>query len=103
MAKKKDSKFQITEIFVAKAGKDWNRRFHGTLNREKDENGKECLVRGKIFIKTATQDGFVLSTAKDEWELGKNLDELVWLVLDFALHDYDKKDLIICAIPVVMS
>ena len=101
MAKKKDSKFQITEIFVAKAGKDWNRRFHGTLNREKDENGKECPVRGKIFIKTATRR-FVLSTAKTSG-IGKNLDELVWLVLDFALHDYDKKDLIICAIPVVMS
>lgn len=87
MDNKKDDKIQITELFTAKAGKDWTRYFHGTIQREKDENGKECLVRGKIIIKTHIHDGYILATGKDQWELGEKLDLLVLMILDYGLHD----------------
>lgn len=49
---KKDTKIQITEIFTAKAGKDWSRYFHGTITREKDKNNKEISVFSSICIKS---------------------------------------------------
>jgi hypothetical protein len=40
MDKKKDSRLEITELFMAKAGKQgWDRCFHGTIKREIDESG----------------------------------------------------------------
>lgn len=37
---KKESKLQITEIFMAKA--DWKRCFYGIIKRENDKKGKSC-------------------------------------------------------------
>lgn len=84
---KKDTKIQITEIFTAKAGKDWSRYFHGTITREKDKNNKEISVFSSICIKTKKHNGYIYSTAKDQWELGAKLDDLVLLILDKGLHD----------------
>jgi len=82
MDKKKDSRLDITEIFMAKAGKQgWDRCFHGTIKRETDENGNP-VVRGKIKV----NDGYICSQAGDQWELGDKLDELVLMILDFGLH-----------------
>jgi len=87
MSEKKEDKFNITEIFTAKAGKDWSRYFHGTIVRERDDNGCECLVRGKIIVKTENYNGHILAVAKNQWLLGEKLDELVQMVLDYGLHD----------------
>lgn len=87
--------FEITELFTAKAGKDWKKCFHGTITREKNENGLETLVRGKIHIKNDIHDGYIYAMGKDQWELGEKLDELVLMILDKDLHsDSGKKSVI---------
>jgi hypothetical protein len=82
MRTKKD-KIELTEIFMAKAGKHgWDRCFHGTIRRETDENGVP-VVYGKIKV----NDGYIYACAKDQWILGDRLDELVLMVQDYGLHD----------------
>lgn len=81
MDKRKDSRLEITEIFMAKAGKQgWDRCFNGTIQRSTDENGNP-VVRGKIRV----HDGYIFAQAGDQWELGDKLDELVLMILDFEL------------------
>ena len=76
-------KIQITEIFTAKAGKTgWDRCFHGTIRRERDENGN-LAVFGKIKI----NDGYIWAKADDQWILGDVLDDIVLMILDKGLHD----------------
>ena len=82
MQKKKELIIQITELFMAKAGKnDFTRCFHGTIKREKDENGKP-VVRGKIKV----NDCYIWAEAEDQWKLGEMLDEMVKMILDMNLH-----------------
>jgi len=60
MRKRKDNDLEITELFMAKAGigiKGFDRCFYGTIKRERDENGKEYIVRGKILIKNEIHNG----------------------------------------------
>ena len=79
----KDLKIQITEIFMAKAGRTgFDRCFHGTIRREKDEDGNP-MVFSKIFI----NGGYILAKEKDQWALGENLDDIVLLILDKGIHD----------------
>jgi hypothetical protein len=81
MDKKKELKIQITEIFMAKAGKTgWDRCFHGTIKREVDSDGNP-IVRGKIKVK----DGFIYAMASDQWILGDMLDDIVLMILDKGL------------------
>lgn len=83
MKKGKESNIEITELFMAKAGKHgWDRCFYGTIKRETDAKGNPICF-GKIKI----GDGYIYAKAKDQWELGDRLDELVLLVLDYGLHD----------------
>ena len=82
MNNKKDMKIQLTEIFMAKAGrKGWDRCFHGTIKREFDADGCPFVI-GKIKV----LNGFILAQAKDQWELGEMLDEMVLMILDMNLH-----------------
>ena len=79
---KKELKIEITEIFMAKAGKNgWDRCFHGTIRRERDADGNP-VVYGKIKV----NDGYIYATAKDQWELGEMLDDMVLMILDKGLH-----------------
>jgi hypothetical protein len=76
---KKEIKIELTEIFMAKAGKGkegFDRCFHGTIQRSTDENG-DPIVYGKIKI----NDGYIIANGKDQWELGDKLDELVLINL----------------------
>lgn len=78
----KSPKIEITELFMAKAGeKGWDRCFHGTIKRDVDEYGNP-VVYGKIKV----NDGYIIASAKDQWELGEKLDEMVLMVLDEGLH-----------------
>lgn len=87
MSIKKD-RLEITELFMAKAGEDFNRCFYGTIKRLSDANGnKYCL--GKINV----NQGWVCARAGCQEELGKRLDELVLLVLDYGLHEDNGKSL----------
>jgi hypothetical protein len=77
----KSPKIEITELFMAKCGKKgWDRCFHGTIRRETDAEGNP-VVYGKIKV----GDGYIIASARDQWELGEKLDEMVLLVLDFDL------------------
>ena len=88
----KPPKFEITEIFMAKAGKrGWNRCFHGTIKRETDADGNPVVI-GKIKV----GEGFILAQASDQWILGDRLDELVLLVLDYGLHSLPAMTTTIC-------
>jgi len=86
---KKQMKIKITEIFMAKAGKNgWDRCFHGTIRRERDENGNP-VVYGKIKV----NDGYIYATAPDQWILGEQLDSMVEMILEGNLHaDAGKTD-----------
>ena len=75
----------ITEIFMAKAGKNgWDRCFHGTIKREIDDDGKSV-----VYSKIDVNDCEIYATAKDQWELGEKLDDIVLMILDHDLHEND--------------
>ena len=81
MSYKKD-RFELTEIFMAKAGRHgWNRCFYGTIQRGSDSDGSP-FVRGKIKVK----DGFVCAMASNDEDLGSKLDELVLFALEYELQ-----------------
>lgn len=83
MEKKKNMKLEITEIFMAKAGRlGWDRCFHGTIKRDFDVNGNPV-----VYSKINVGDGFIIAQATNQDELGEQLDELVKMVLDLGLHD----------------
>ena len=87
MKKEKKINIEITEIFTAKAGKGnkgFDKCFHGTIRRTRDDNDNP-IVYGKINI----NDGHIIATANDQWELGDKLDELVLMILDYDLHGND--------------
>jgi hypothetical protein len=87
MSDKKD-RLELTEVFIAKAGKHgWNKCFYGTIQRGLDADDNP-IVRGKIKVK----DGFICAQARDQWELGEKLDELVLLVLEYELQGNPKPD-----------
>ena len=76
----KKMNIEITEIFMAKAGKgkaSWDNCFHGTIKRCRDENDNP-IVYGKIKV----NDQIIQASAKDQWELGEKLDELVLFELN---------------------
>lgn len=74
----KPMNIEITEIFMAKAGKNgWDNCFHGTIKRSTDKNGNP-IVYGKIKV----NDQFIEASAKDQWELGEKLDEMVLFALN---------------------
>lgn len=96
---KKDMKIEITEIFMAKAGKNgWDRCFHGTIRRERDADGNP-VVYGKIKV----NDGYIYASAKDQWELGEKLDDMVLMILDNELHQKSGKTSIIAETPFFLS
>ena len=83
--KENKDRLEIKEIFMAKAGKHgWNRCFHGTIKRSRDAEGNP-----RVFGKIKVNDTYIEATARDQWELGDKLDELVLFVLDYGLLDDD--------------
>lgn len=77
---KKDDDFELTELFMAKAG--WKRCFIGTLTTKKEDNGNELLCC-KVDIKKS----IIISQADDREKLGQRLDILCEWVLDHHLHE----------------
>lgn len=85
--KNKKLNVELTELFMAKAGKtDFTRCFHGIIKRWKDESGKP-VVYSKIYVKNNIHSGYIYATAKDQWILGEKLDDMVLMILDFGLHN----------------
>lgn len=86
MKNKKDN-ITITELFMAKKGRNgWDTCFYGTIRRETDASGNP-IVYGKIKI----GDGYIIASARDQWELGEKLDEMVLMVLDYDIHNFPKQ------------
>lgn len=81
MENTKDDKFQITEMFMAQA--DVHRCFFGCIKRGMDENYKPF-----VFSRIVMTDGFLCAQAPEQNQLGKNLDEIVIMILDMGLHSY---------------
>jgi hypothetical protein len=82
---KKKDRFEITELFMAKKGKNgWKDRFWAVINREHDESGKEVAVSGHASIR---DDGKIWSRDVSQDAYGENLDSIVELRLDYGLHD----------------
>lgn len=79
--KMKDDRFEISELFMATKGGDFNHCFYGTIKRGHDSDGTP-KVWGKIDVNGTT----VLSSAGDQQELGQKLDQIVLIVLEMGLH-----------------
>jgi len=99
MSEKDDDRFELTELFMAKAGKQgWDRCFHGTIRRERDADGNPT-VYGKIKV----GDGYIYALAKDQWELGEKLDEMVLMILEKGLHSNTGKKSVIAGSPYFLN
>jgi hypothetical protein len=81
MSKKEKERFEICEMFMAKADKD--RCFFGIINRFEDHDGNPAVF-SKIVM---PDDGYICAQAKDQKVLGANLDEICIMILDKNLHD----------------
>ena len=77
--KDKKNKFEITELFVAKASMD--RCFTGIIKREIDENGNPF-----VFSRIVMPDGLICAQAPEQKELGENLDKMCKMIVDEGLH-----------------
>ena len=85
---RKKDKIEITEIFMAKAGKGnsgFDRCFHGTIRRGYDVNGNP-VVYGKIKV----NDVIIYASAPDQLELGEKMDEMVLLILNYDMHNISR-------------
>ena len=86
---KKGVDISLKELFMAKAGKNgWDNTFMGVIERRTDTDGNP-VVHGKVKIGT----GYIVASAKDQWELGEKLDELVLANLCLNLCDDPKPEL----------
>jgi hypothetical protein len=82
MKKKKSTdseNLQITELLLVKA--NWDRTFVGEICRETTPDGVP-IVRGIVVV----NEGKIWSIAESQEELGKNLDDICSLKLDYGLH-----------------
>ena len=83
--KKGGLNIEITELFMAKAGKkDWTRRYMGTITREKDDKGNEISASGRISMDNRAE---LWSKAESQESMAENMDGIIEMVLDYNLHD----------------
>jgi hypothetical protein len=83
--KRKKDWLEITELFMAKKGKNgWDNCFWAVINRENDESGKEVAVSGHASIR---DEGKIWSRDVSQDAYGENLDNMVELRLDYRLHE----------------
>jgi hypothetical protein len=80
MEDKKD-RFEITELFMYKAGQNWHRRFMGTIKRMVGDDGKH-FVCGSVQV----NDCLLYAQADNEEQLGEKLDEMALITLDTGIH-----------------
>ena len=76
----KNDRFEITELFMAQA--DNERCFYGVIKREKDAEGNP-----RLFSRIVVNDGLIQACASDPKTLGKMLDEMCVMVLDYGIHN----------------
>jgi len=76
----KNDRLEITELFMAQA--DHERCFYGVIKRETDAEGNP-----RLFSRIVVNDGLIQACASDQETLGKMLDEMCIMVLDYGLHN----------------
>jgi len=86
MQKKQQQDIEITELFVAKCGQDWHRTFIGTIVRVTNTDGSRCVI-GTVPV----GEYMIVSNASDDSILGRKLDDMTVLILDYKLHDIPAK------------
>ncbi len=79
--KKLPQEFEITELFLVKAGNDFTRTFVGQINREITSEGVS-IVRGTVVVNS----GKIWAAGDTVEILGQYLDEFCILKLDYGLH-----------------
>lgn len=79
--KDKKSRFEICEMFMAKA--DRYRCFFGIIKRFEDHSGNP-LVFSKICL---PDDGYIVAQSTDQKTLGIMLDELCIMTLDIGINE----------------
>ncbi len=79
--KKMPNEFEITELFLVKAGNDFKRTFIGQIFREITSEGVS-IVRGIVMV----NEGKIICSAETQEELGRFLDDICLLKLDLGLH-----------------
>lgn len=82
-------RFEITELFMAQA--DHERCFYGVIIR-----GKDTVGHPHIFSRIVVKDGLIQACASDQKTLGKMLDEMCVMVLDYGLHKEEGVFITIC-------
>ncbi len=80
--KKLQPELQIVELFLVKPWNDYSRTFIGQISRETTREGIS-IVRGSVEV----TDGKLWSFAESDYELGKYLDALCTMKLDYYLHE----------------
>jgi len=80
--KKKDGKkeFEITELYMAKAG--FHRCFYGTIKQYTDDDGKNWE-----YSEIKVKDAKICSRSQVRDILGEQLDDMVLMILDHGLHE----------------
>jgi hypothetical protein len=73
MDKKSKDRFEITELFMAMAGKD--RCFTGIIKRLKDIEGNPF-----VFSRIVMPDGLLCAQETDQKALGENLDKMCVMI-----------------------
>jgi hypothetical protein len=79
MDNKSKDRFEITELFMAMAGKD--RCFTGIIKRLKDAEGNPF-----VFSRIVMPNGLLCARETEQKQLGKNLDRMCVEICDKNLH-----------------
>jgi len=79
MDNKSKDRFEITELFMAMAGKD--RCFTGIIKRLKDAEGNPF-----VFSRIVMPNGLLCARETEQIALGKNLDIMAKDIVDGNLH-----------------
>ena len=96
--KKSPQEFEITELFLVKAGNDYRRTFVGQIYRGTTKEGIS-IVRGSVVV----YEGRIWSSADNQEELGKYLDDLCVMKLDYNLHSNMGESILIAGTPFFLN
>jgi hypothetical protein len=96
MDKKKLQPLQIIELFLVKS--TWAKTFVGEIIREKTNDGAESY-RGTVVV----NEGKIWSMGESQDELGKNLDEICIMKLDYNLHSSTGQSVVIAGTPFYLN
>jgi hypothetical protein len=88
----------IIRLFLVKAGNDYRRTFVGQIYRETTKERKS-IVRGSVVV----NGGRIWSSADNQEELGKYLDDLCIMKLDYNLHASAGESIVIAGTPFYLN